>query len=61
MQLERGERFLELGFDWYILEHWNDGSSETRRYQHVRLGLEYAQLGHRKRRVSYGTLSPMAN
>ncbi|KAB2578938.1 hypothetical protein DBV05_g2490 [Lasiodiplodia theobromae] len=50
MYNERGANFLELGFDWFVLENWNVESGESLRDQHVRLGLAYARLGHHDRR-----------
>ncbi|KAF4545191.1 uncharacterized protein LTHEOB_5602 [Lasiodiplodia theobromae] len=50
MYNERGANFLELGFDWFVLENWSVESGESLRDQHVRLGLAYARLGHHDRR-----------
>ncbi|MCJ1266260.1 hypothetical protein MMC22_006143 [Lobaria immixta] len=51
VSLERGANFLDLAFDWFILERWNVTSNESEPNQHARLGLEYAALGHLGRRL----------
>ncbi|PMD15156.1 hypothetical protein NA56DRAFT_664047 [Hyaloscypha hepaticicola] len=45
-----GENFLELGLDWYLVECWNPATNESQLQQHLRLGSEYARLGHQGRR-----------